>query len=164
MKIYYLISTLIIFLIKFSNGFNEVPFKLQQHHLTPECNNHDRVLLDEYRLLFMEQIILLEEKCQLYDVLLTMDGNLFIFDDIEQIFIYFLKEFSEGPSNNEELPEILQKVPLFLKMKSKFKDEVLLETVMKILKFYCSNRNYEEKRDSGKVVGKKIKFFSWGGK
>lgn len=53
---------------------------------------------------------------------------------------------------------------MFLKMKSKFKDEVLLETVMKILKFYCTNRNYEEKRDTGKVVGKKIKFFSWGGK
>lgn len=49
-------------------------------------------------------------------------------------------------------------------MKSKFKDEVLLETVMKILKFYCSNGNYEEKRDAGKVVGKKVKFFSWGGK
>lgn len=79
MKIYYLISISIIFLIKFTNGFNELPFKQQQHHLTSECNNHDRVLLDEYRLLFMEQIILLEEKCQLYDILLTMDGNLFNF-------------------------------------------------------------------------------------
>lgn len=75
MKIYYLISILIIFLIKFSNGFTEVPFKPQQHHLTSDCNIHDRVLLDEYRLLFMEQILLLEEKCQLYDILLNMDGN-----------------------------------------------------------------------------------------
>lgn len=73
--------------------------------------------------------------------------------------------FSESPSNSEEIPsEVIQKVPLFIKMKSKFKDEVLLETVMKILKFYCSNGNYEEKRDTGKVVGKKVKFFSWGGK
>lgn len=79
-------------------------------------------------------------------------------------FFFFVKEFSESPLSNEELPEIIQKVPMFLKMKSKFKDEVLLETVMKILKFYCTNRNYEEKRDTGKVVGKKIKFFSWGGK
>lgn len=58
----------------------------------------------------------------------------------------------------------MQKVPLFLKMKSKLKDVVLLETVMKILKFYCSNGSYEVKRDTGKVVGKKVKFFSWGGK
>lgn len=79
MKIYYLISISIIFLIKFTNGFNEIPFKQQQHHLTPECNKHDRILLDEYRLLFMEQIILLEEKCQLYDILLTMDGNFFFY-------------------------------------------------------------------------------------
>lgn len=49
-------------------------------------------------------------------------------------------------------------------MKSKFKDELLLNTLMKILENYCSTGNYEGKRDSGKVVGKKIKFFSWGGK
>lgn len=77
MKIYYLISISIIFLIKFTNGFNELPFKQHQHQLTSECNKHDRILLDEYRLLFMEQILLLEEKCQLFDILLSMDGKNF---------------------------------------------------------------------------------------
>lgn len=76
MKIYYLISISIIFFVKFTNGFNDLPFKQQQQHLNPESYNHDRVLLNEYRLLFIEQILQLEEKCQLYDILLTMNGIL----------------------------------------------------------------------------------------